>query len=312
MSINSAFYLFVIFAAVFGVAMVMMHTLMPSKVQRRLQNLNVTPAESESGTDGAWIERIAKLSTPLAKLSTPKEGWNKSPLRTQFMNAGIRGEFAPVIFMGTQTFLMIAIPSVIWLGLTLWAVALSFNALAFVILFGAAVGFYLPKLVLSKMVMLRKREIFENLPNALDLLTICIEAGLVMDAGIAWVSQEMLLTSPALSEELHLVTLELRAGTGKEKALRNLATRTGVEEIDLLVAMLIQTERFGTSIADALRVHSEHLRVKRRQAAEEAAAKIALKLLFPLILCIFPALMLVLLGPAAIQIYHAILQPTAS
>jgi tight adherence protein C len=113
--------------------------------------------------------------------------------------------------------------------------------------------------------------------------------------------------SQALSEELHLVTLELRAGASKEKALRNLAMRTGVEDVDSLVAMLIQAERFGTSIADALRVHAEMLRTKRRQRAEEAAAKIALKLLFPLIFCIFPSMLLVLLGPAFIRIFRVLL-----
>jgi tight adherence protein C len=114
-----------------------------------------------------------------------------------------------------------------------------------------------------------------------------------------------------MSEELHLVTLELRAGNGKENAFRNLAMRTGVEDVETLVSMLIQTERFGTSMADSLRVHSENLRTKRRQRAEEAAAKISLKLLFPLIFCIFPALMLVLLGPPMIHIYHALLPSLA-
>ncbi len=157
----------------------------------------------------------------------------------------------------------------------------------------------------------RQREIFETFPDALDLLTICIEAGLAIDAAIVRVAEEMMPVAPVLSEELHLVTLELRAGNSKEKALRNLAMRTGVEDVETLVSMLIQAERFGTSIADSLRIHSEGLRTKRRQRAEETAAKIALKLLFPLIFCIFPALMLVLLGPAMIQIYRVLLPTMA-
>ena len=311
MQINSTVYLLVIFCVAFGLVMVVMHTLLPSKVQKRLQGLGGANVDA-GGANGAWIERIARFSSPLAKLSTPKEGWDKSSLRTQFMHAGIRGEFAPIVYLGTQTLLMIAAPVLVWLGLTMFSISLPLNLMAICIMFAAAAGFYLPKLILARRIKLRQRDIAESLPNALDLLTICIEAGLVIDAGIARVAQEMLLTSPALSEEFHIVTLELRAGNGKERALRNLAMRTGVEEINLLIAMLIQTERFGTSIADALRVHAEHLRVKRRQHAEEAAAKIALKLLFPLIFCIFPALMLVLLGPAALQIYRAMLTPNGA
>jgi len=151
----------------------------------------------------------------------------------------------------------------------------------------------------------RQRNIFESIPDALDLLTICIEAGLAMDAAIGRIALELMTVAPEVSDELHLVSLELRAGNSKDKALRNFALRTGVEDIDTLVAMLIQAEKFGTSIGQALRVHAEHLRTKRHQRAEEAAAKIALKLLFPLIFCIFPSLLVVLMGPAVIQIVNA-------
>jgi tight adherence protein C len=151
--------------------------------------------------------------------------------------------------------------------------------------------------------------VFENLPDAIDLMMVCIEAGLGLDAAIARVAQEMRLKSDLLADELHLVGLELRAGSTRERALRNLALRTGVEEVDGLVTMLVQADRFGTSIADSLRVHADMLRTRRRQRAEEAAAKIAVKLLFPLIFCIFPSLMLVLLGPAFIAIYRICCRP---
>jgi tight adherence protein C len=166
-------------------------------------------------------------------------------------------------------------------------------------------------MILGRLVFVRQREIFESFPDALDLLIVCVEAGLAIDAALNRVADEMQHRSEALSEELHLVTLELRAGASKETALRNLALRTGVEDVNTLVAMLIQAERFGTSIADSLRVHADMLRTKRRQRAEEAAAKIALKLLFPLIFCIFPSLLLVLLGPAFIQIYRVLLPTMA-
>ena len=157
----------------------------------------------------------------------------------------------------------------------------------------------------------RQREIFENFPDALDLLTVCVEAGLSLEQALNKVASEMHLKSLVLSHELELVLIEMRAGFSKEKALRNFASRTGVDDVDTLVAMLIQSERFGTSMGESLRVHSETLRDKRRFRAEEAAAKIALKLLFSLIFFIFPTLLLVLLGPAFIQIYRVLLPTMA-
>jgi tight adherence protein C len=154
----------------------------------------------------------------------------------------------------------------------------------------------------------RQRDIFESFPDALDLMTVCVEAGLAMDAALARVANEIGLKSLVLAEELQLVTLELRAGSAKDKALRNLALRTGVEDVDALVTLLIQADRFGTSIADSLRVQSEQLRIKRRQRAEEQAAKVSLKLLFPLVFFIFPALFAVLLGPAVLTLYHNLVE----
>jgi tight adherence protein C len=168
-------------------------------------------------------------------------------------------------------------------------------------------GYYLPNLVLWKAVKRRQREIFESFPDALDMMTVCVEAGLGTEAAMVRVSDDLQFKSPALAEELRLVNLELRAGADRERALRNLALRTGVEEVDGFVTMISQAERFGTSIAASLRVHADMLRTVRRQRAEEAAAKIALKLLFPLIFCIFPSLMVVLMGPAMIQIYRVLL-----
>ena len=195
----------------------------------------------------------------------------------------------------------------LFFGLSASSAKYETNGLLFWLLLSAAIGYYLPNIVLRNLIARRQREIFENFPDALDLMTVCVEAGLGMDAALARVATEIGLKSEVLSEELQLVTLELRAGSSKEKALRNLALRTGVEDVDALVAMLIQSERFGTSVADSLRVQSDMLRTKRRQRAEEQAAKIALKLLFPLIFFIFPSLLVVLMGPAFIQIYRVLL-----
>ncbi len=305
-------FLVVFFLAVFAGAMLLMRYLLPNPVQQRLQKLDDGPVSIGEPTPGAdWVARIAKISSPLAKLSMPDEGWEKSPLRIRFMNAGLRSENVPVLYFSVKTILAVSLPVLLWLVLLVSGTALSSDSMLFSLLVAAAIGFYLPNFVIAQMVKARQLKVFESIPDALDLMTICIEAGLAMDAAIARVAGEMATVAPVVSEEFHLVTLELRAGNSKEKALRNLAMRTGVEDVDTLVAMLIQAERFGTSIGEALRVHAEHLRTKRRQRAEEAAAKIALKLLFPLIFCIFPALLLVLMGPAIIQIYHAFTPVTA-
>ncbi|HJV84034.1 MAG TPA: type II secretion system F family protein [Noviherbaspirillum sp.] len=311
MSIVQFLFLGAVFISAFAGVMFVISLVAPSPVQQRLRrHLNeVAPAGADPGTQ--WVARLARLSGPLAKLSVPSEGWEKSALRTRFMNAGFRGDSAPTVYFAAKTVLAIAIPSVLWLGLMASASAVPANRILFILVLASAIGFFLPNFGLTYIVNVRKREIFERFPEALDLLTICIEAGLAIDAAIARIAQEMAATSQILSEELHLVTLELRAGSAKEKALRNLAMRTGVEDIDSLVAMLIQAERFGTSVADSLRVHAESLRIKRRQRAEEAAAKVSLKLLFPLIFCFFPALLGVLMGPAFIQISRALLPAMA-
>ncbi|MGB8856502.1 MAG: type II secretion system F family protein, partial [Burkholderiales bacterium] len=258
-----------------------------------------------------WVARMTKLTGPLAKLSIPEEGWEKSPLRTRFMNAGFRENSVPIFFFGGKTLLALLMPIVAYSFVTLSGRQLQITGMLFLLLLAAAIGYYLPNMVLNKLVAKRKLESFENFPDALDLMTVCVEAGLAMDAALARVAVEIGLKSPALAEELHLVTLELRAGNTKEKALRNLALRTGVEDVDSLVAMLVQADKFGTSVASSLRVYSDTLRTKRRQRAEETAAKISTNLLFPLIFFIFPALLLVLLGPAFIQITRTLLPAMA-
>lgn len=227
------------------------------------------------------------------------------------MNAGFRGPAAPAVFFAAKTILTFALPLVLLSYIGLIDPTLGKTPTMVLVLLSAAIGYYIPSVVLAILVRRRQRELFENFPDALDLMTVCVEAGLSLDAVIARTGEEMRINSEALADELHLVMLELRAGASREQALRNLALRTGVEEIDSLCVMLIQSDRFGTSIADSLRVHSESLRSKRRLRAEEAAAKIPTKMLFPMIFFIFPSLLLVLLGPAFITI-HRVLLPTLS
>jgi tight adherence protein C len=166
---------------------------------------------------------------------------------------------------------------------------------------GCGLGYVLPGMVLGRLAKKRQHRIRLGLPDVLDLLVVSVEAGLGLDQAIQRVGEELAFAHPELSDELRLINLELRAGKGRSEALRNLADRTGVDDVSSLVTMLIQTDKFGTSVAQSLRVHSETVRTKRRQRAEEAAAKTGVKMVFPLVFCIFPAIWVVTIGPAAIK-----------
>jgi tight adherence protein C len=292
----------VVVAGCLGVAAV----LRPNVARRRLMDLNPDvgrqlPAKSR------LLDWVANATRPISKLSMPEEGFEKSSIRLRFVHAGIRNATAAAAFFGIKTLLTLGLPLLGFVALTLSGSPLKGNTLLLAMLVLAAAGYYGPNMVLSHLVMVRQRDIFESFPDALDLMTVCVEAGLGTEAAMMRVADDLQFKSPALADEMRLVNLELRAGADRERALRNLAIRTGVEEVDGFVTMISQAERFGTSIAASLRIHAEMLRTRRRQRAEEAAAKIALKLLFPLIFCIFPSLMVVLMGPAMIQIYRVLL-----
>lgn len=310
------------FVIVFGAVWKAMSLLRPDPLKRRIDGIAASSAAGAMGgaaggamgapgADGedspAWMETVTKVSHRVAKLSLPKEDWDKSALRLRFANAGLRSESAPAIYFAAKTLLALVLPALALIGMTLFGGADASKFLLMVTLSMAAVGFYLPNAVLNRLVQARKRSLFEDLPDALDLMTVCVEAGLGIDAAMQRVAEEIGVKSNALKDELELVLLELRAGAGRDKALRNLALRTGVEDIDTLTSMLIQADRFGTSVGDSLRVFIDALRTKRRLRAEEQAAKIALKLLFPLMFCIFPTLIMVLIGPAALQVMRQLL-----
>jgi tight adherence protein C len=174
------------------------------------------------------------------------------------------------------------------------------NLVLLIGVWGAVLGWVAPTFVLAARANRRKKEILRALPDALDLMVVCVEAGLGLNQALQRVAEEISIISPSLGEQLGLVNLEIRAGTPREDALRNLAVRTDLDDIRSLTTVLIQTERFGTSVAQALRTHSDTLRTKRRQRVEEASAKTAIKMLFPLVFCIFPALFLVILGPGVL------------
>lgn len=294
-------FLLIVFAIVCALAGLAMALFAPVALRTRLRRF-IGKAEPTQLESNGWVEKVAKVTQPLTKLSIPEEGWEKSALRTRFMNAGWRNPVAPTLFFASKTVLALLGPAIVGVLVACSVIALAGSKLLFLLLLTATVGYYLPNMALSRIASRRKREIFETLPDALDLLTVCVEAGLSLERAFVKVAAEIHIKSVTLAQELQIVLMEMRAGFSKEKALRNFALRSGVDDVDTLVAMLIQSERFGTSIGDSLRVYSDNLRNKRRVLAEECAAKIGLKLLFPLIFCIFPTLLMVLMGPAVIQL----------
>ncbi|MDR6886189.1 MULTISPECIES: type II secretion system F family protein [Variovorax] len=273
--------------------------MLPTRTEQRLRA--VTPSSGKS----AWTETAVKIVGPFAQLSSPTGEGETSPLRLKFLNAGIRHPDASLFYFGLKTLLPLGLAGLAFVavraagaddGVTtlLW--------LAMVALFGC----YLPNIVLRMMIRGRQREIFENFPDAADLMLVCVEAGLGLDAALVKVTEEIRVKSEALAQELHWTNLEMRAGGTREKSLRNLALRTGVEEIGTFATMLTQADRFGTSIGESLRVFSGDLRHKRQVRAEELAAKVPTKMLLPLVLCIFPCISAVILTPAAIRMVRII------
>jgi tight adherence protein C len=305
-----------VFAVVFAAAFGVMHVFAPRDLRRRIEqaggtNIAFGTDKTPELPDVSWFEKLAEISQPISKLSLPKEGWENSALRLHLMNAGWRSPGAAPIYFAAKTAMAIALPMLATLWLVSSSIAVTtYERLVLLTVLGA-VGFYLPNVVLARRIAWRKRVLVEDFPDTLDMMTVCVEAGLGLDASLMKVGDEIRARSPVVASELELMLLEMRSGFTKEKALRNFSLRTGVEDIDSFSAMLIQAERFGTSVGASLRVLSDTLRTRRRMRAEEKAARIALKLLFPLIFCIFPALLVVLMGPAMIHVYRVLL-PTIS
>lgn len=311
MDLSQYGFLALVFIATVAVAYWLLQLTSGNAAEQRLRDVvGMSPDAPKSGD--RFLDRVARATKPLAKMSTPEEGFEASPIRLKFMNAGIRTASAPSAYFGAKTVLALSLPLLAFFLMSATGRAPKGIGLFALLLIVSAIGYYLPNAILSHLREKRQLEIFENFPDALDLMTVCVEAGLGTEAALNKVADEMVHKSEALSEELRLVNLELRAGATRERALRNLALRTGVDEVDSFVSMIVQSERFGTSIAKSLRVQSDMLRTRRRQKAEEAAAKIPLKLLFPLIFFIFPSLLLVLLGPAMIQVYRILLPTMAN
>ena len=275
----------------------------PAAVGRRLaelQQLSFDPLSTEHRRQRQTRrERWEALLRDVGQRVEQKRTDN-SEMRLRLIQAGFRKPNALAVYWGLRVALPLGV-----LGVMLLLLPLAGPKLLLVAFWPAVIAYLLPAFYLGSRTRRRKHEIQLALPDALDALVVCVEAGLGLNAALVRVSEEIRHISTLLGEELAMVNLEIRAGTPREEAMHNLAERTGVEDMRSLVTMLIQTERFGTSIAQALRVHSDTLRTKRRQRAEEAAAKTAIKMLFPLVFLIFPAMFTVLLGPAFMQISDA-------
>jgi len=267
-----------------------------SPEQRRLR------AVAPSGSPSVFGQvQLADTPDPaLLKLSQalPKSPKDMTRLRRRLAMAGLDSFRAAVIF----SFAEIVVPIVCTLAVL---VLLGFREGWLLALLAAVFGYLMPGLWLQRRTTLRKKAIHNGVPDALDLFIVCMEAGSSLDQAIIKASEELDITHPELTKELRLITTEIRAGKPRIEAFKNFAKRTGVDDVRSLVAMLVQTDRFGTSIAQALRVHASTSRTKRRQMAEERAAKIGVKLVFPLVLCLFPAVYAVCMGPVVVRIYRA-------
>jgi tight adherence protein C len=249
-------------------------------------------------------ERLKTLVQTFGESMLERSGEAPSALRLRLIQAGYPAASAVPMYMGTRVLL----PAGLGLGALTMLPLLGFKTIGIMVgvVYFVALGYVGPALLIRMRTKKRQKEMQKALPDALDMLVVSVEAGLGLNQAMVRVAEEINRLSPVLSEQLALVNLEIRAGTGRDEALKNLADRTGLPDISSLVAMLIQTDRFGTSVAQALRTHADTMRTKRRQRAEEAAAKTTIKLIFPLVFCIFPAMFVVILGPAVIQIIQAL------
>jgi len=245
-----------------------------------------------------------RLMSALQALGQQVGGGRKdaTAVRLFLVQAGFSDPRAVSMYWASRVSLALGLPVLALFGLPLLGVAS--NKVLLAVLYFGAMGWIAPSFYVKRRLKARQKEVQLALADMLDMLVVCVEAGLGLNQALVRVADEIEHVSPVMSEQLAMVNLEMRAGTPRDEALKNFAERTGVADIKSLVSMMIQTDRFGTSVADALRVHSDTMRTKRRQRAEEAAAKTTIKLVFPLVLFVFPAMFVVVIGPSALAIYR--------
>jgi tight adherence protein C len=265
------------------------------------------PEDEDSSRENKWKGFLLGSLRGFGDVFKPKQESDVSVTRKKLVRAGYTGENSYVVFFGSKAFAALFLLTLFVIIRLTALKTLPAQQFLMLMIFSAAAGFYLPDLYLQRRISARKRKIFEGFPDALDLMVVCVEAGMGLDAAIKRVGDEMVLKNKVLSDEFRILSLELRAGKARANALRNLASRTDLEDVSSLVTLLIQTDRFGTRIAQALRVHSDAMRTKRYQRAEEMAAKLPVKMVFPLIFFIFPSLFVTIIGPGIIRIYRTLI-----
>jgi tight adherence protein C len=284
----------------FGMAVALLITGARDPLRRRLHRYTAEkPRERSRG------ELLVQAMRPVAQYVLPSKAAERSQVGEQLTHAGFRAPNAMMVFYATKTLLAVALPVAVLVAAP-FLPGLDAKTVVFLTMAASFIGVMSPNVVLGHRVAARKRLLRHAFPDALDLLVVCVESGLGLATAIQRVSDELALSHPELAEELALVNAQMRAGVDRTEALKNLAQRTGLDDIRGLVSLLAQSMRFGTSIADTLRVYSEEFRDKRMQAAEEQAAKIGTKLIFPLVTCLFPAFFVVAIGPAILKVLIAV------
>jgi tight adherence protein C len=266
---------------------------------KRLGQTNSAAAVVAVGDDRPVTELAERIAAPLNRL-VPASAAETKKLQKILMHAGFRGPNAPMLYRAIQLTSLVLFPGAVAIVFIVMAWPLQSAIMWFLAAF--ILGFFVPRFVLDQLIKGRKQRVRWGLADALDLMVVSIEAGLGLNAAMLRVSEELRDVHKDISEEFELANLEIKVGRDRDEALRNLAERTGVDDLRSLVAMLIQADRFGTSIARAVRVFSDSLRTKRRQRAEQAAQKAAVKLLFPLACFLFPVLFIAILGPAMLTL----------
>jgi tight adherence protein C len=267
-----------------------------SPERRRLRELATAGGPGFSFGAPAQVHLTEQLDPRLERIakSIPKSPKEMSRLRRRLAAAGIHSFGAAIVYALAE----LTLPLLLGAGPLLWMVGPAAWIVAIV---AALVGYMIPGLLLARLITKQKTRIENGLPDALDLMIVCVEAGCGLDQAVLKTSVELEISHPELASELRLITTEVRAGKNRLEAFKNFAARTRVDDVRALVAMLVQTDRFGTSVAQALRTHAEESRIKRRQRAEEKAAKLSVKLIFPLVFCLLPAFFVIAVGPALIK-----------
>ncbi len=281
-------------------------------IKRRAEGqIGVGSSEGES-ISLSFKDKLYSLLTRLGEVNKPSNESEVSAIREALITAGYRHAQAPILFMGAKLLMSVLTLAVAVITPAKLLGFPSINAQLMLYVGAASAGYFIPVLWLRHAIGGRKEKILEAFPDALDLMVVCVEAGLGLDAAISRVSGEIRFAHKELAEEFNLVGLELRTGLSRAEALKNLSRRVDLEEVGSLVALLIQTDKFGTSIGQALRVHADAMRVNRQLRAEELAAKLPVKLLFPLVFFIFPSLFVIVVGPAVVKIARTLLPTLGS